>query len=115
MNQVIPGCENEQHNYQNEAKAKTVFLNSFIDASAPDSLGCVEYQMSAVQHGNGKEIDQTEVDGERRRKKYAADDAALADFTGHLGDPDNPADTVGAAISDEDVADVRQNLDRQPK
>ena len=64
--------------------------------------------MTAIQNWNGKEIDDTEGDGQVGGKEYQTDDAELGRRARHLRDAHRSADLAGVAVAGHHLAECEE-------
>ena len=64
-----------------------------------DRLGEIEQQMSAIQHRDGKQVDQTKIDRKHGDERHQARQAKLRHLTGELGDPQRATKLFGPTFA----------------
>src|SRR5690606_22545361 len=82
------------HDHEDEHEAHLTEPHALPERErAPaDALNGKEHEVSAVEHGDGQQVEHGEVDGEQRHEVEEALSAVARDLTAQLADEDGPAE-----------------------
>src|SRR5208282_646749 len=105
VHKVVPCREDHQQEYQSEPDPETVILYAGGERPTPDGFERIEQQMAAVKHGDGQDVDETQIERENRKKPDIRNDTALGHIARHLGDPDRTLQLVSAARAGDHLPD----------
>src|SRR3569623_2478117 len=103
----MPHDEDEKRHDQCEANTKTESKRTLAHRTPTHRLDCIEQQMPAVQHWNGKKIDKSQADRQPGDQIDQGNDPFLGDLADHLTDSDWSAEIVGAAPADAQLSGGR--------
>src|SRR6185312_6149103 len=96
-NQVIPGREEHQPQYQNQPKPKSNVLGPLTEWAPQNSFASIVQKMPPVEERNRKKVGQADAyrkDSHQIEKRQKAD---IGDLARHLGDADGAGKLVGIA------------------
>src|SRR5262252_3396493 len=110
--EVVPGRKQHQPEYEGNADAQAPFLRPLSKRPATHRLDRVEGQVPPVEQGDRKQIEQTEVQGERGYQKQKIYIAVLCNVARDFPDPQHASEFSAGACPIDHLPQRHEHLTR---